>query len=86
MTQYNQSEVARLKAQIESEVQAAQWALYGVALGAAQHQFITRRMERMGVLHEELSELVGEEEGARLLVQAMQSTDTVKLQKRQERQ
>ena len=52
MTQYNRSEVARLKAQIEAEVQAAQWALCGVALGAAKHQFITSRMERMGMLHE----------------------------------
>jgi len=83
MTQYNQSEVARLKAQIEAEVQAAQWALYGVALGAAQHQFITRRMERMGILHEELTELVGEEEGVRLLVQVMENTNAVKLQEKQ---
>jgi len=86
MTPQNQSEVARLKAQIEAEVQAAQWALYGAALGTAQHQFITRRMERMGVLHEELTELVGEEEGVRLLVQVMESTDAIKLQKKQERQ
>ena len=54
MTQHNQSEIARLKAQIEAEIQAAQWALYGASLGAAQHQFITCRMERMGMLHEEL--------------------------------
>ena len=81
MTQYNQSEVARLKAQIEAEVQAAQWALCGVALGAAKHQFITSRMERMGTLHEELKELVGEEEGIRLLIQVMESTDTIKMQK-----
>jgi hypothetical protein len=86
MTRYNQSEVARLKAQIEAEVQAAQWALYGTALGAAKHQFITSRMERMGILHEELKELVGEEEGIRLLIQVMESTDAIKMQKNQERQ
>lgn len=86
MTQYNQSEVARLKVQIEAEVQAAQWALYGAALGAAKHQFITSRMERMGILHEELKELVGEEEGIRLLIQVMESTDAIKMQKKQERQ
>ena len=83
MTQYNQSEVARLKSQIESEIQAARWALYGQALGTAQHQFITRRMERMGMLHEELTELVGEEEGVRLLVQVMENTNAVKLQEKQ---
>jgi hypothetical protein len=86
MTHYNQSEVARLKAQIEAEVQAAQRALYGVALGAAKHQFITNRMERMGILHEELKELVGEEEGIRLLIQVMESTDAVKMRIKQERQ
>ena len=81
MTQYNQSEVARLRAQIEAEVQAAQWALCGAALGTTKHQFITSRMERMGTLHEELKELVGEEEGMRLLIQVMESTDTIKMQK-----
>ncbi len=83
MTQHNQSEVARLKAQIEAEIQAAQWALYGASLGAAQHQFITCRMERMGILHEELKELVGEEEGIRLLVQVMDSNSAAnKLQRK----
>lgn len=85
MTQHNQSDVARVKAQIEAEIQAAQWALSGASLGTAQHQFITRRMERMGILHEELKELVGEEEGVRLLVQVMDSNGTAKLQKKQER-
>jgi hypothetical protein len=80
MTQYNQSEVARLKAQIEAEIQAAQWALYGASLGSAQHQFITCRMERMGMLHEELQELVGEEEGVRLLIQVMDFNYAAKLQ------
>ncbi len=84
MTQHNQSEVARLKAQIEAEIQAAQWALYGTSLGAAQHQFITCRMERMGILHEELKELVGEEEGVRLLVQVMDGNGAAtKLQRKQ---
>jgi hypothetical protein len=72
MIQQNQSEVAHIKAQIEAEIQAAQWALYGASLGAAQHQFITCRMERMGILHEELKKLVGEEEGIRLLIQVME--------------
>ncbi len=79
MTQQNHSEIARLKAQIEAEIQAAQLALYGAALGTAQHQFITRRMERMGILHEELKELVGEEESVRLLVQVMGGVDIPKV-------
>ena len=81
MAEYNQSEVARLKAQIEAEIQAAHWALHGVSLGTAQHQFITCRMERMGMLHEELKELVGEEESLRLLLQVMDhNSATAKLQ------
>jgi hypothetical protein len=84
MTPCNQSEVARLRAQMEAEAQAARWALGGIALGVAKHQFITQRMERMGMLHEELNELLGEEEGTRLLIQAMQGADNGKPQKRQE--
>jgi hypothetical protein len=41
-------------------------------------------MERMGVLHEELQELVGEEEGIRLLVQVMDvNGPAAKLQRKQ---
>ena len=76
MAEYNQSEIARLKTQIEAEMQAAHWALHGASLGTAQHQFITCRMERLGVLHEELKELVGEEEGLRLLIQVMDHKGT----------
>jgi hypothetical protein len=81
MISYNQSEVARLKAQIEAEARAAQWALGGIALGIAKHRFITQRMERMGMFHEKLNELIGEEEGTQFLIQAMQSASAIKLQK-----
>jgi hypothetical protein len=61
------SEVARLKQQIATEYLAAKQGLSGLALGTAQHQFITHRMERMSMCHDELKELVGEQEAARML-------------------
>jgi len=45
--QQNQSEVARIRALIDTEYQASHLALYGLAQGAAQHEIITKRMERI---------------------------------------
>jgi hypothetical protein len=45
--QQNQSEVARLRAAIDAEYQASHLALYGLAQGVAQHEMITKRMERI---------------------------------------
>jgi hypothetical protein len=45
--QQNQSEVARIRALIDTEYQASHLALHGLAQGAAQHEFITKRMERI---------------------------------------
>lgn len=57
----NQSEVANLLRQIEDEYTAATQGLEGLAEGTARHKFITRKMENMGRLHEDLRELVGED-------------------------
>ena len=66
----NQSEVRRLLEQIDAEYAAAKRGLNGLAQGVSQHDFITRRMERMSELHSELSEVVGSrEEAMRLLVE-----------------
>jgi hypothetical protein len=54
------SEVARLLTQINSEYEAAQRGLFGTAAGSSRHDFITRRMEAMGQLHEQLHDLVGD--------------------------
>ena len=64
------SEVARLRAELDRQGEACR-ALKGLALGTAQHQFITRRMERMGEIHEELKKEIGEEADG-LLIQAME--------------
>ena len=56
----NQSEVARLLRQIETEYTAAQNGLIGLAAGA-HHEAITARMENLGRLHQGLRALVGDE-------------------------
>lgn len=58
-TNIGKSEVARLRQQIEMEYEAAERGLYGFAEGAAQHAFITARMENIGTCFEELQGLVG---------------------------
>src|SRR5919206_166496 len=58
--QEQRSEVARLLSQISAEYEAAQRGLCGLSCGTAQHEFITKRMENMGQLHNELQSLVGD--------------------------
>jgi hypothetical protein len=70
-TNVQQSEVARLKAQIAAEQESAQRAMNSSAYGTCQHKFITSRMERMGALHDQLEVLLGDE-ADRMLVEAMQ--------------
>ena len=55
------SEVTRLLEQINAEYESARNCMYGLVAGVAQHQFITARMERMEVLHQELRTHVGEQ-------------------------
>ncbi len=61
------SEVARLRAQIERECEASWQALYGLAAGLAQHEFISARMQQMDACHQRLGELLGEEQATALL-------------------
>jgi hypothetical protein len=68
------SNVARLKRQIDAEAEAAQLALYGPAQGISKHQFITARMERMGMLHEQLRNIIGDEADY-YLIDAMERRD-----------
>jgi hypothetical protein len=67
----SQSEVARIKAQIQAEHESAQRAMCSSAYGTCQHRFITKRMENMGRLHDQLEVLVGDEAN-RVLVEVMQ--------------
>jgi hypothetical protein len=71
--QENRSEVARLLRQIELEYESAQRGLTGLSYGAAQHEFITARMENMQQCHVELQALVGKEEAIKLLAQTLEN-------------
>ena len=68
------SEVASLLSRITAEYEAAQRGLTGLAYGAAQHEFISARMETMGQLHSELQTIVGDSAMA-LIVDALDSVD-----------
>lgn len=56
-----ESEVARLRRQIEVELEAVQRGMYGLAVGTARHEFIRKRMDRVGVYHDKLAQKVGED-------------------------
>jgi hypothetical protein len=71
-TPENHSEIARLRQRIAEEYEAAMRGLSGLAYGTATHEFITKRMEQMGVCHETLKQLVGEQEAARMLAEALE--------------
>ncbi len=66
-----QSEVAQLLRQIDLEYGAAREALTGLALGNAQHDFITARLERLTSCHEQLCAHVGAQEASRLLIERL---------------
>ena len=61
------SEVARLRAQIEQESQAAWWALHGLNSGTAQHAFINRRFSHMDQSFKRLRQIIGEEQATTIL-------------------
>ena len=65
----NRSEVARLMQQIALEYEAAQRGLSGPAV-VANHESITRRMENIGIYHEQLAQHVGIEKATQLVAEA----------------
>lgn len=72
------SEVARLMRQIEAEYVAAERGLHGLALGTAQHEFITRRMENMEGCRKQLAVLVGDQRATELTAQAIDAAGTAR--------
>lgn len=70
----NQSEVAQLLNQIETEYLAATRGLSGFA-ETARHAAITARMERMGQLHQNLCAIVGGD-AIRLIAERLESIPT----------
>jgi hypothetical protein len=43
--------------------------LTGLSAGSAKHSFITARLERIGVYHEQLASLVGEAQATQLVIE-----------------
>ncbi len=70
----NNSEVARLRMQIEQEHEASVWALSGLAGGTARHDFIQRRLEHMGIAHTGLIKLLGEEQATAMVCEIFEKT------------
>lgn len=68
--QVNQSEIAHLLNQIETEYIAAQRGLTGFA-ESARHAAITARLENMGRLHEHLRAIVGDD-ATRLMAECLE--------------
>ena len=68
----SKSEVAALMQQISAEYSAAHAALHGPAC-VASHQAITARMERVATYCTTLQNIVGEEQGTVLTMQAMEA-------------
>ena len=63
------SEVAQLLQQIGLEYEADTRGLTGLSAGSAKHNFITAKLERIGVYHEQLVNLVGEVRATQLVIE-----------------
>lgn len=68
------SDIARLRVQIEQEHAACVWALTGLSSGNVQHAFITRRMGHMDIAYRGLSQIIGEEQATEVLCETFERT------------
>lgn len=65
------SEVARIKQEIETEYLAGKLGLTGLTYGMGKHEFIEKRTENLGRLHDELQRLIGETEAMVFLAETV---------------
>ncbi len=56
----HKSEVARIREEIELQLEAMQRGMYGYASGSARHSFIRARMDRIDEYHHKLTDRMGE--------------------------
>jgi hypothetical protein len=61
------SEVARIRQQIELEMDAMRYALSGLSLGTARHSFIQAKMEKIGECRHSLAHHIGEDAASQLV-------------------
>ncbi|HVB76179.1 MAG TPA: hypothetical protein VNE38_21745 [Ktedonobacteraceae bacterium] len=63
----HQSEVARLRQQIESQMEAMQRGMQGFASSSARHAFIRARMDRIDEYQHTLTNYIGQQDTDQLL-------------------
>ncbi len=63
----NESEVARLRRQIDLEFEALQRVKAGLAVGTARHDFIQARMRTVDVCQDKLEQLVGDAQASQIV-------------------
>lgn len=63
----NQSDIARLRQQIEVQLVAMRHGLSGLSSGSARHAFITARMERIGACQDDLAHRLGDDAATMLV-------------------
>lgn len=74
----NHSEIAHLRERMAREYEAANWAWLGLAVGTAQHRFITRRYERIGLCQEQLATMIGEQASLALVMEVIEGAPVQK--------
>ena len=65
----SQSEVARLRQELEESAHAAWMGLHGLAAGVAKHQTIIKRMEDIQQAFQALADAVGEEQAMQIWIE-----------------
>lgn len=65
----SKSEVARLRTQIELELEAINRGMNGLAVGSARHDFIHARMQSIGTYQNTLACEIGEEAATQVIYQ-----------------
>lgn len=63
----NESEVARIRRQIDQEFEALQLLKSGLAFGTARHDFIHARMRTVDVCQDRLEQLVGDAQASQIV-------------------
>ncbi len=57
----HKSEVARVREEIELQLEAMRRGMYGFASGTARHDFVRARMDRIGEYRQKLTDHIGEQ-------------------------
>ena len=63
----NQSEVARLREQIELQIEAMYRGMHGFATGSTRHAFIRARLDRIDRYQQDLARHIGEDDATQVL-------------------